>query len=186
MRHKYQTRALILAKTPLGEANASLALLSSELGLLSARAQGIRKSGARLVSALQILNESELTLVRGTEGWRVTGASLGEAWFLRLSYAARLRAGRLAGLLLRLAAHDSVDATLYPIVTGALAALVEQPESSHDAVECLAVLRVLSALGLATEEGQLSNYDQGALVIAERERPSLIARINRGIEASGL
>ena len=84
MRHKYDTRGIVLSRLPLGEANAFITLLTPELGLVRVRAQGIRMPGAKLASALATFAESSLVLVRGREGWRLAGAVLEENWFKRL------------------------------------------------------------------------------------------------------
>src|SRR3989344_8412979 len=51
MRHKYQTTALVLARSPRGEMSATVALLTADLGLIRARVQGVRRPGALLAAA---------------------------------------------------------------------------------------------------------------------------------------
>src|SRR5487761_2292548 len=119
MRHKYETRGIVLARSPLGEANAFVTVLTPELGLVRARAQGVRKSGAKLAAALATFAESSLVLVRGKEGWRVAGAVLEENWFMRIERAAaRAAAARVSGLLTRLVAGEAHDPALYPVMKG--------------------------------------------------------------------
>ena len=50
----------MLARTPLAEASASLLLLTEEFGLARARAQGVRKPGAKMAGALATLAESDV------------------------------------------------------------------------------------------------------------------------------
>src|SRR3989338_9216530 len=96
MRHKYETRGIVLSRSSLGEANAFITLLTPELGLVRARAQGLRRSGAKLAAALPTLAESSVVLVRGRDGWRLAGAVLEENWFARIQRAAaRARAARV-------------------------------------------------------------------------------------------
>jgi hypothetical protein len=107
MRHKYATPAIVLARTPLAEASASITLLTPEVGLIRARAQGVRKPGAKMASALQTLVESDVLLLRGKDGWRLAGALHTNDWFAGLKgRPARLRAGRIASLLQRLVHID--------------------------------------------------------------------------------
>ncbi|HUQ30089.1 MAG TPA: DNA repair protein RecO [Candidatus Paceibacterota bacterium] len=189
MRHKYQTRAIVLGRSPLGEANALITLLTSDLGLVRVRAQGIRKSSAKLASALATFSESELVLVKGSEGWRATGAVLAEQWHRRFTRPARLRAGRIVNLLLRLAPSESADTALFPILHGFFNVIATTDESAHDAAECLAALRLLSSLGLDAGEvpgATLSQYEPDILSQITGARAHFITRINRGIEASGL
>ena len=194
MRHKYATPSIVLSRSPLSEASALVTLLTSEVGLVRARAQGIRKPGAKMASALQTFVESDVMLLRGKEGWRLAGALHSNDWFSKLARPARLRAGRIASLLLRLVHSEISEANpvLYTIFLELLTALSqtnELDESAADAAECLAALRILHALGVDAGEipgGLSGDYCIETLEEATSGRADLIIRINRGIAASGL
>jgi DNA repair protein RecO (recombination protein O) len=187
MRHKYSTRALVLARTPLGEANGLLTILTADLGLLRARAQGIRKPGAKLAAALATYAESTLTLVRGQEGWRITGATLEHPWFRALAaHPARERAARVTGLVVRLVAGEAADVAVFPRMVDFFSALSSLPSESHEAAECLAALSVLAALGLDAGSDLPGSFDASFSSVFSANRAAYISRINRGIEASGL
>lgn len=189
MRHKYETRGIILSRTPSGEANAFVTLLTPTLGLVRARAQSVRRSGAKLSAALVTFAESDLMLVRGKEGWRIVGAVLSENWFMKMERTnSRRRAARVSGLLVRLVAGEANDPELFPIIRGFLEALVTLPEDTHEAIEMLAALRALAVLGLDVGEipGEAAAFTPTLLAAVEVDRTSYVARINRGITASGL
>lgn len=189
MRHKYQTRGIVLARSPSGETNAFVTLITPELGLLRARAQGVRRPGAKLAAALATFSESELVLVRGREGWRIAGAVPQASWFKRLKHAAsRVRAARVTGLLLRLVAGEAHDPALFPIIRGFFQALAELPDDAHEAAEVLAALRVVAALGLDAGDipGEPSLFTPPLLSAIAEKHTDYIARINTGITASGL
>jgi recombinational DNA repair protein (RecF pathway) len=189
MRYKYETRGIVLSRASSGEANAFVTLLTPELGLVRARAQGVRRPGAKLAAALATFAESSLVLVRGKEGWRIAGAVLEENWFKRMHRATqRKRASRVSGLLLRLVAGEAHDPGLFPIMSGFFTALSELPEDAHDAAEMLAALRTLAALGLDVGgiPGEASAFAPPLLAAVTEDRTNYIARINRGIAASGL
>src|SRR3990167_3711480 len=121
MRHKYETRGMVLSRTPLGETSAFITLLTPGLGLVRARAQSVRRPGAKLAAALTTFAESSLVLVRGRESWRIAGAVLEENWFLRLCRSEpRMRAARISRLLVRLLAGEMHDPALFPIMRGLL------------------------------------------------------------------
>lgn len=179
----------MLARSPSGEANSFVTLLTPTLGLVRARAQSVRRSGAKLSAALVTFAESDLVLVRGKEGWRVVGAVLAENWFEKMSRTApRRRAVRVSGLLLRLVAGEAHNPGLFPNVRAFFEALAALPESAHDAAETLASLRALAALGLDAGEipGETPLFTPSALAMVETKRASYILRINRGIASSGL
>lgn len=189
MRHKYETRGLVLSRAHGGEANTFVTLLTPDLGLVHARAQSLRKPGAKLAAALATLAESEVVLVRGKEGWRVTGAVLSENWFARLGAAdARGRVARVSGLLLRLVAGEAQDAEIFLIIRGFLESFGTLSEELQDAAEVLVVLRALAALGLDTGDipGGVSEFEPALLADVTKNRKAYVARINAGIAASGL
>ena len=196
MRHKYATPAIVLSRTPLSEASSLITLLTSDVGLVRARAQGVRKPGAKMAGALQTLVECDVMLLRGKEGWRLAGALHTTDWFGKLSRPARLRAGRIASLLLRLVHGETADAsaTFYTIFIQYLDILSELSDSESDevladAAECLVALRILRALGVDAGmiPGELvGGYATDVLESVIANRAEFIARINRGIAASGL
>ncbi len=186
MRHKYSTSGLVLARTPLAEAGMLVTLLTPEFGLIRARAEGVRRSGAKLAPALQVWDESDLMLVRGKDGWRITGAVLGENRFATLPRSARLRASRAAGLLLRLTHGDAADTASPRLFVEFLSSLPGCAEDEADAAEILIALRMLAAFGVDAGPALPEGYEKDALAYALDHRVELIARINRGISASGL
>ncbi|HEX2792163.1 MAG TPA: recombination protein O N-terminal domain-containing protein [Candidatus Paceibacterota bacterium] len=188
MRHKYVTEAVVLGHTAAREQAATVTLLTRDLGLIRARAEGFLKPASKMAHALQTLSACEATLVRGKDTWRLTGALLTDNRFLALDRSARLRAARVTGLLLRLVQGEHADTELFEAFEGFLAALPGKGEEAQDALECLAALRMLRSLGLDTarlpEGGEL--YESSALEAIEADRADVIRRINRGIAASGL
>jgi DNA repair protein RecO (recombination protein O) len=188
MRHKYETRGLVLQRTALGEANALVTVLTPGLGLLRVRAQGVRRPGAKLAASLATFAESSLVLVRGQDVWRITGAVLEESWFRRMPRTVRERAARITGLLLRLVGNEVHEDKLFSVMTGFFAALTNLPPEEHESAEVLAALHVLSALGLdaGTLPGNSDLYSPTALSEISLDRRQYVTRINRGITASGL
>lgn len=183
MRHKYETSAIVLGRSPLAESAALIALLTEEFGLVRARAEGLRKPGAKLAHALQTFDLSEVTLVRGKEGWRLSGALLSEHLFAKLPASARERAGRANGLFLRLMHGEGGDPALFSLWRDFLQLLSELSEEEQDAAECFFALKLLRHLGV--DAGPVPE-DNGYAPLAPEERRALVTRINHGIAASGL
>jgi recombinational DNA repair protein (RecF pathway) len=144
-----------------------------------ARAQGVRKSGAKLAASLATFAESDVVLVAGKEGWRVSGASLRDNWFKKLSAPPRERAGRISSLVLRLVRGESPDPILFEVFSGFLSQLTTLPENQHDPLECRTALQILAAYGV--DAGEIPTLED-----ISRDRARYIARVNHGIEASGL
>lgn len=187
MRHRYNTSAIVIARTPLAEASALLYALTPEFGLIKARAQGVRKAGAKLAPSVQTLTEHDAILVKGKEGWRLSGAVLTEDWFHALSSEKRACAGRIARLLLRLVHGESQGTELFGIYRAFLEALTTQTAEEVEHSELLVALHVLRELGL--DAGVMpvsSHYDADTMSFAMQHRKELVTRINHGISASGL
>ena len=183
----------MLARVHAGEANTLVSILTPDLGLVRARAQSLRKSGAKLSSALATFAESSLVLVRGKEEWRIAGAVLERNRFFELKNAdARESAGRVAGLLLRLIPGEEGNPALFAVLAGFFDVLADPLASELELVrstaEALVVLRILAALGLdsGTIPGEPDDFSDSILAAIESDRAGYIARINRGIAASGL
>lgn len=175
---------IVLARSPLSEAGLLVTILTAELGLVRARAEGVRRSGAKLAPALQTLQESDLMFVRGKDGWRVTGAVLAEDRFVLLTADARTRAARVSGLLQRLVQGEEHDPKLYELFTEFLDALVVSEDA--EAAESLVVLRILATFGVDAGELPPPGYGPDAVNYVAAHRTGLITRINRGITAANL
>jgi recombinational DNA repair protein (RecF pathway) len=189
MRHKYEARAIVLARHPHGEANAVLMFAAEGLGIIRGRAQGVRKAGAKLAPALATFAESDVNLVKGKEGWRVAGAVLREPWFQRLAdHDVRRRAARVGGLLLRLAPAEDHGHDFFDIIEQFFNALLVLPSPLHEAAEHASVIQILARLGLDSHEviPVEEALTSEALCLVQKERTAYIHRINHGIAASGL
>lgn len=189
MRYRYETRGIALSRTWAGEANALVTIITPGLGLVRARAQSVRRSGAKLAAALATFAESSLVLVRGKDEWRIAGAVLEENWFVKIpSPMTRAVAARVSGLLLRLVAGEAPTPELFPVIRNFFEALSTLPEEECEAAEVLAALRVLAALGLDAGgiPGELSEFAPSTLAQIRSGRALYISRINQGILASGL
>ena len=70
----YQTEAIIIKKTKLGEADRILTLYTPALGKIQAVAKGVRRPKSKLSGHLELLTHSQVTLARGHNLDTVTGS----------------------------------------------------------------------------------------------------------------
>lgn len=74
MYHSYHTHAFILGSFNSGEANKFFLLYTKDLGFVQASAQGVRFAKSKLRYYLQDFSYVKVSLVRGKDIWRITGA----------------------------------------------------------------------------------------------------------------
>jgi DNA repair protein RecO (recombination protein O) len=70
----YQTEAIIIKKTKLGEADRILTLYTPDMGKIQAVARGVRRPKSKMAGHLELLTHSQLSLARGRNLDTVTGA----------------------------------------------------------------------------------------------------------------
>jgi DNA repair protein RecO len=186
MRHKYSTRAIIFGRTPLADASAGVVLLTEEFGLIRARAQGLRKSGAKMAQALQSLSTADITLIKGKDGWRLTGAILESAIAQGMDIEKRLCVGRIFELVKRLVRGEHHDILLYGHIHCFIETLPLLTNEEQDAAECLVALRVLHLLGHDGGDLPQSGFETETLAQVRDHRKEYIQRINHALSVSGL
>ena len=74
MHHIYHTEAFVLGSRQTGEDSKTITLYATGLGLVYAKAQGVRKLSSKLRYTLQNYSYAKVDLVRGKEIWRITTA----------------------------------------------------------------------------------------------------------------
>ena len=197
--HKiFITQGLVLAKRGAGEANTSVALFTSELGLIRASARSARLANSKLRYGLESLTAARFSLVRGRYEWKLTGVEGPERALLTERRAA---VARIGGLLLRLIHGEEPVPELYALVLEGLGCLARaHTDLEADALECVLVLRILSSLGYLPQTPELAPFMYNPLtapptgeffspeLTAEvaRSRPLLIRTINESLTATGL
>lgn len=188
MRHKYQTLGVVLSRKDHGEANVLVSILTPELGLIRARVQGVRKSGAKLATGIMTLSTSSCTLVRGKEGWRLVGALIERNDRDLLTFEGREVVGRVSFLIERLVKGEAHDGRLFEVFYALLERIRTSSKESYETYECLALMYVLSLQGVESGKGLSDAYDfnESDLAYVEAHTREVISRINTGIHASGL
>ncbi len=177
MHHLYHTPAFVLNSTSFGEANRSFRIFTKDLGLIQASAQGVRFLKSKLRYSLQDFSYSEITVVRGKEFWRVTGAVKRESLFEILREDAPMFAvfGRVFALLERLLSGEEKNELLFEYLEEAVhfALLKKRSPESVRNFEYILVLRILSSLGYLG-----SSTDALAFVESPYWSDELLQRLN--------
>jgi DNA repair protein RecO len=192
----YHTEGIVLRARPFGEANRRVTLLTPDLGRVTAHARGVRKLQAKLAPALQPYTCARVTLVRGQGSWRLTGAreQCNAYYAVRPDRQRTALVARLASLAERLVQGQQPEEACYQALREAYHCLATEALTGDDVanLECVAVLRMLAALGYVSEEHIPASLKGGvsisraALREAAPHRHRAIHTINAALTASHL
>lgn len=191
--HIYKTDAIVVRAYDRGESHKTLALFSEEFGMLYASVQSVREERSRLRYSLEPMTECSVSLVRGKNGWRVTGASAREMWYYTLQRNnTQQNAGRALALLARLLPEEGSEKGVYDIVRDFLQKLAcaKDWEEARTLEEVL-VSSVLRELGYLPSAEVLPSAQNGVfspetLRYARERRGVLLKNIQSGINAAQL
>jgi len=188
---KYQTDAVILRSYERGEADRVYALYTREFGFVWARASAVRREKSRMRYALQHYSRAKVSLVRGTGGWRLVGASA-QHMIAPDNKSALSTFARVTNLLERLVRGEERSEYLYTTLAEAHTAFMNEPKEKHPTIELLCVARVLYTLGYVSAEAlgtalfTHAAYALPDLTEAEAARTKLLSSVNKALSETHL
>ena len=192
MHRTYHTEAIVLGLRPAGETSASARLYTRELGLISGWVQGARSMRSKLRYHVQPFSHSTISLVRGRELWRVTGAEEAPGSLRPQADHARLPVlARIGSMLVRFVAGEERDAELFDDVRAGFAAILSAEEPQIGTYEATLLLRFFHRLGYIADDPQLlpilraEKYSAAADAF-QSARPEAIRVINQALRESQL
>jgi recombinational DNA repair protein (RecF pathway) len=187
----HQTRAYVIRSQPIGEANRRLDLLSEELGLVRANAQGIRYLKSKLRYGLSDYALAEVSLVRGKDYWRVINAVPDEDLFFTLRPSVRIIFIKIFSLVSRLITGEYPSPDIFWLIRNAHKFSNVVPDEKNLALETLIIFRLLNLLGYVGEKDLLDKFGgEGWSVIlldqVVEDRKKIVGAINNALHHSGL
>ncbi|MDO8523694.1 MAG: recombination protein O N-terminal domain-containing protein [bacterium] len=187
------TRGIVIGRFAVGEGSVRLLLYTDVLGLVSAFAKSAREERSKLRPYLQVGAFGVFTLVKGTGVWRITGVTASEIIHFTVSGRkhAQEAGARVLGSVRQFVRGEGSDPYLFSVLSRFLSALPRVDDAHVQSAECLAVLRMLAALGYVDDDSDTRTflpvaYDAETLVRAGEARAPLVRAINEAIAASGL
>lgn len=151
MHHIYTTPAFVVSSLPKGEAGKSLLLFTRDFGMIWATAQGIRLEQSKLRHHIQDYSFSYVSIVRGKEMWRLTGAGeLEEKIKPSKLYV------RILNVLKRLLTGEEKNEKLFEIIETSAQASFDEKDTEF--VECIIMLRILNALGYISNKKEFEQF----------------------------
>lgn len=189
--HIYTTEGIILKRTPFGEANIVLHILTSDLGLIIASARSARLSVSKLRPALQEYTFGSVSCVKGKNGWKITNVvEKGNFFFEYPQYCHRVLA-QISSILLQMITGESPHPEIFQTVKTGFEFLRSLEEIDISNLETLMVLRILHQLGYVVSDDSteiflkdMIKWDDGLLEKAEQNKKGIIGVINTAIKES--
>lgn len=195
MHHIYHTEGFILKSVPTGEANKQFFILTKDLGVIRATAQGVRLLKSKLRYKLINFMPVKISVVRGKEIWRVVGVERDEEVpFSFLSdNSAKVFVAKIFSLILRLSQGEEKNESLYDTVREAFLYVDRENESKKlESLELVLGLRVLKHLGYLRNLpqycflGEDNCVDEKMICEAENCRYQIIEEINTTLRETHL
>jgi len=184
MHHIYTTKAFVVHSSPHGEAGKFLLLFTKDFGMVGVTAQGIRLLQSKLRYHVQDSSFSTVSIVRGKEVWRLTGAYELQKTKSNILYTKILK------ILRRLIPGEEKNENLFDIVEELYS--TDVAESEYDTVEGITVLRILNTLGYVRSNDDISIFLNDKVInpqlISEfiKIKSKAISIINEGLKQSQL
>ncbi len=191
MHHIYHTEGIILGSKNFKEANKYFYILTKDLGLVYAEAQGIRKLSSKLRYVLQDFNYVKLDFVQRKNIWRITNAiKTNELELLNKDFYKLKIVANISKLLLRLLPGIEPNPTLFKEVLDGFF-LLEGNNSKEELknIEIVLVLRILSNLGYIGENFEdltRSPFENELLATLSLNKVKIIKEINKALRESQL
>jgi recombinational DNA repair protein (RecF pathway) len=182
--HIYDTEAFVLNERAEGEANKVFFLLTPELGLIAARAQGVRWLKSKLRFQIAKFSRVRASLVRGKESWRLIGAEqVGDLENIMANSRKRELIAKIFTFLYRYIQGEGEQAALFDDLSRAINFLKELDPLGRDADalrgwELCVVIRSLNYLGYVKSEPKLSPV----ITFKKWETPVLMEALAREAE----
>ena len=193
MHHIYHTEGIILGSKNYGEAGKYYSLLTRDLGLINASAQGVRKISSKLRFVLQDFSYVKVDLVRGKDFWRLTSASktnkLDNISKNPISFEIF---ANIARLLKRLLAGEYPNQVLFLDLLNGLHFLEKtKSETEAENIEVIIVLRILNNLGYIGSNEMLKNitkspFEENLIFEASLSRNKILLEINKALHETHL
>ncbi len=189
--HIYTTDGIILKTSPYGEANVLVYVLTRDLGLIMASAQGVRIAKSKLRSGLQEYSFVSASFVKGKNGWKLTNVSEKKNLFFEYPQYARRVLAQVFFVLLKTITGELPHPEIFETVRSGFEFLKSLNEEQVKKFEILLVLRILHELGYVAQSSNTEKFlvdsnvwNNELLSTAGEQKQTLVEVINRGLKES--
>lgn len=196
MHHKYHTEGLVVGSLPNTEASKFIFIFTRDFGLVGAHVQGIRKQHSKLRFGLQDFSFSDISLIRGKNGWKVVGAISKNSWFddFKKNSSKLFICAQIVSFLRKFVRGEEKDEELFNIFCSSMDFLSKE-ELSYSELQtflCLVMFKILDRLGYIAKIENLSytldncSWNKESIISLKLQQPIILKAINRAIKESHL
>ncbi len=193
MHHIYHTDGIILGSRNFKEANKYFYILTRDLGLVYAEAEGIRKITSKLRFVLQDFSYVKLDFVKRKNIWRITSAiKTNELDILKNDFEKLKILNNISRLLIRLLPEQETNENLFVDLLNGLKTF-EKIENKQELVnlEIILVLKILHNLGYLNTQEILSDLNPSPiqnefLLDISKNKSFILKEINKALRESHL
>ena len=190
--HLYQTEGIVLGSANIGESNRYYHLLTKDLGLVTAFAQGVRELKSKLRFHMEPFAHLNTELVRGKEKWRLVSVSPKNPIPTLTSEQVAIFSN-IAATIRRLVHGEEKNEKLFLEMENLIKFLREENLSSDEKnnLELTIVARILHSLGyFAPSKDEIDFFERPLgredIVFFKENRKELLSRVNRALDETHL
>lgn len=191
--HIYTTDGIILKRTPFGEANILVHILTKDLGLIMGSARSARLYVSKLRPALQEHAHVSVSCIKGKGGWKITNVvSKGSFYFDYPKHTHKV-VSQITFVLMQMIQGEHPHKEVFEIVRSGFDFLKNVSENHIPQFEAIMLIRILNELGYVVRDIHTETFIENPndwntklLEDAGENRKNIIAVINKALKESQL
>ncbi len=180
-----------MKRTPFGEANILVHVLTADLGLIMASARSARLYVSKLRPALQEHAYVSVSCVKGKGGWKITNVVSKGSFYFGYPIHTHKVMSQITFVIMQMIQGETPQKEVFEIIKNGLEFLKGVSEENISSFETLVVLRILNELGYvvkdSTTETLLNNdWNEELLSRVKENKIAVVGIINKALKASHL
>ncbi len=191
--HIYTTDGIILKRTPFGEANIVLHILTADFGLIIASARSARLSSSKLRPALQEYADVSVSCVKGKNGWKITNVVEKGSFFFEYETHLHKTVSQVVSVLLKMIQGEFPHKEVFQTIKSGFEFLKSLGNGDISNFETLIVLRVLYQLGYVVKDSvtevflkDTAGWNDSLLQKISENKINVVSLINKALKESHL
>lgn len=191
--HIYTTSGIILKRTPIGESDVYLHVLTRDLGLIVASAKSVRTPASKLRQALIEYNLVNVSCIKGKNGWKITNVVSEESYYYDMPRDKHRVVSQVSQVLIKMMPGESEHTEVFEIVKNSFTFLKNLKNDLIKNFEVVVVLRILKELGYIAKNKDTDQYtsdlnfwSEDLLLALENNKKIILESINKAFKESHL